>query len=52
MSKDRLFLTKKVYNKTIKTHLIKSEKNLTIMVSKYGFDTLQQNFKLPLILTI
>ena len=52
MSKNWLLLTKKVYNKTIKTHLTNSNKNLTIMVSKYGFDTLQQNIKLPTILAI
>ena len=54
-------LTKKVYNKTIKTNVINSNKNygikkiikiMTIMVSKYRFDTLQQKFKLPTIPTI
>ena len=50
--KNRLFITKKVYNKTIKIILIHSNKNLTIMASKYGFKTLQQKFKFPIIPTI
>ena len=39
--KNRLFITKKVYNKTIKNNLIHSNKNLKTMASKYGFKTLQ-----------
>ena len=50
-----------MYNKTIKTNLINSNKNygikkiikiITIMVSKYRFDTLLQKLKLLTIPTI
>ena len=50
-----------MYNKTIKTNVINSNKNygikkiikiMTITVSKYRFDILRQKFKLPTIPTI
>ena len=41
-----------MYDKTIKIHLINSNKKLTAMVLKYGSNSLQQRLELPMIPTI
>ena len=36
--RNRLLITKKVYDEAMKIHLINSNENLTTMVLKYGFN--------------